>query len=158
MTFNGCCGQPSRARARRRDPAERLPPNPTPKRGIPMIFLGSGRRDVRAPVSGLTYVVAGQRRHFRSSGSLWVPRTPFGLSPELDPGPARISRAPRESALSAPTVVVSRARDLWGKETRFAGTAVLVIAAGAVQTGLCVDVCAVSHPVLACSRARPRRW
>ncbi len=31
-----------------------------------MIFLGSGRRDVRAPVSGLTYVVAGHRRHFRA--------------------------------------------------------------------------------------------
>src|SRR6266568_2204027 len=41
---------------------------------------------------------------------LWVPRTPFGLSPELDPGPARIPRAPRESVLSAPTVLVSRAR------------------------------------------------
>ena len=66
MTFNGCCGQPSRARARRRDPAERLPRNPTPKGGIPMIFLGSGRRDVRAPGSGLTYVVAGHRRHFRA--------------------------------------------------------------------------------------------
>ena len=42
MTFDGCCGQPRAARQRRRDPAERLPPNPTPKRGIPMIFLGSG--------------------------------------------------------------------------------------------------------------------
>jgi hypothetical protein len=66
MTFNGCCGQPSRTRARRRDPAERLPPNQTPKGGIPMIFLGSGRRDVRAPVSSLTYVVASHRRHFRA--------------------------------------------------------------------------------------------
>jgi hypothetical protein len=66
MTFDGCCGQPRAARQRRRDPAERLPPNPTPKRGIPMIFLGSGRRDVRARASGLTYVVAGHRRHFRA--------------------------------------------------------------------------------------------
>ncbi len=31
-----------------------------------MIFLGSGRRDVRAHASGLTYVVAGHRRHFRA--------------------------------------------------------------------------------------------
>jgi hypothetical protein len=30
-----------------------------------MIFLGSGRRDVRA-TSGLTYVVGSQRRHFRA--------------------------------------------------------------------------------------------
>ena len=64
MTFNGCCGQPSR-RGRRRDPAERLPPNPTPRGGVPMIFLGSARRDVRA-TSGLTYVVATNRRHFRA--------------------------------------------------------------------------------------------
>jgi hypothetical protein len=66
MVFEGCCGQPARARARRRDRAERLPPNPTPKGGIAMIFLGSGRRDVRASASGLTYVVAGHRRHFRA--------------------------------------------------------------------------------------------
>lgn len=66
MTFNGCCGQPTRARSRRRGPAERLPPNPTPKGGVPMIFLGSGRRDVRAHGSGLTYVVGSQRRHFRA--------------------------------------------------------------------------------------------
>lgn len=66
MTFDGCCGQPRRARARRRDPAERLPPNPTPRGGVPMIFLGSGRRDVRASGSGLTYVVGSQRRHFRA--------------------------------------------------------------------------------------------
>jgi hypothetical protein len=66
MTFSGCCGQPSRTRARRRDPAERLPPNPTPKGGVPMIFLGSGRRDLRAAASGLTYVVANHRRHFRA--------------------------------------------------------------------------------------------
>jgi hypothetical protein len=31
-----------------------------------MIFLGVGRRDVRASGSGLTYVVASQRRHFRA--------------------------------------------------------------------------------------------
>ena len=65
MSFNGCCGQPSR-RTRRRDTAERLPPNPVPKGGTPMIFLGSGRRDVRATNSGLTYVVGSQRRHFRA--------------------------------------------------------------------------------------------
>lgn len=65
MTFDGCCGQPSRVRKRRREPPERLPQNPTPKGGVPMIFLGSTRRDVRAPVSGLTYVVASHRRHFR---------------------------------------------------------------------------------------------
>ncbi len=31
---------------------------------------------------------------------LWVPRTPFGLSPELDPGPARIPRAPHPASQS----------------------------------------------------------
>jgi hypothetical protein len=31
-----------------------------------MIFLGSGRRDVRGRASGLKYVVAGNRRHFRA--------------------------------------------------------------------------------------------
>jgi hypothetical protein len=31
-----------------------------------MIFLGSGRRDVRGRVSGNTYVVADHRRHFRA--------------------------------------------------------------------------------------------
>ena len=65
MTFKGCCGQPS-GRKRRREPVERLPPNPTPKRGVPMIFLGSTRRDVRAPATGMTYVVGSQRRHFRA--------------------------------------------------------------------------------------------
>ena len=30
-----------------------------------MIFLGSGRRDIRGRASGLTYVVADSRRHFR---------------------------------------------------------------------------------------------
>lgn len=30
-----------------------------------MIFLGSGRRDVRGRASGLTYTVADQRRHLR---------------------------------------------------------------------------------------------
>jgi hypothetical protein len=38
------------------------------------------------------------------------------------------------------------------------GTAVLVIVAGAVQTGRRVGVCAVSGPVLACWGACPRRW
>lgn len=31
-----------------------------------MIFLGSGRRDVHARASGLTYVVSSRRRHFRA--------------------------------------------------------------------------------------------
>ena len=35
-----------------------------------------------------------------------------GLSPEVDPGPARIGRAPRKSVLSAPTVLFhARARE-----------------------------------------------
>lgn len=63
MAFDGCCGQPSSRRRARARP-ERLPPNPKPKGGVPMIFLGSGRREIRGPVSGSTYVVAGHRRHF----------------------------------------------------------------------------------------------
>jgi hypothetical protein len=31
-----------------------------------MVYLGSGLREVQGPRSGLRYVVAGQRRHFRA--------------------------------------------------------------------------------------------
>lgn len=31
-----------------------------------MIFLGSGRREIRGKISGSTYVVADHRRHFRA--------------------------------------------------------------------------------------------
>lgn len=62
--FDGCCGQPTRQR-RSRARSEPLPPNPKLTRGVGMIFLGSGRRDIRGRASGLTYVVADSRRHFR---------------------------------------------------------------------------------------------
>jgi len=65
MAFEGCCGQPTTRRGMR-DRPERLPANPKPKGGISMIFLGSGRRDIRGQVSGNTYVVADHRRHFRA--------------------------------------------------------------------------------------------
>jgi hypothetical protein len=62
--FSGCCGQPVRRRRERRQ-VELLPANPKPKGGVPMIFLGSGRREVRGRASGLTYTVANHRRHLR---------------------------------------------------------------------------------------------
>lgn len=65
MALDGCCGQPSRRRSSRAK-REPLPPNPTPERGVPMIFVGSGRRRVRGRASGLTYSVSGDRRHFRA--------------------------------------------------------------------------------------------
>jgi hypothetical protein len=34
--------------------------------GVAMVYLGSGLREVQGSSSGLRYVVAGQRRHFRA--------------------------------------------------------------------------------------------
>jgi hypothetical protein len=42
---------------------------------------------------------------------LWVPRTPFGFRPRLDPGSARIPRAGRESVVSEYRVCYTRARE-----------------------------------------------
>lgn len=60
----GCCGQmPPRRRVRsNREP---LPSNPAPPGGVAMIYLGSGRRDVEGPRSGLRYFVSDHRRHFK---------------------------------------------------------------------------------------------
>jgi len=64
MTFRGCCGQPM-GRIRRRAPPEKLPDNPRVQ-GVRIIYVGSGRRDVKGASSGLTYYVADYRRHFRA--------------------------------------------------------------------------------------------
>lgn len=63
--IEGCCGQP-RSRRRVRPRAEPLPANPTPAGGIALVYLGSGRRDVQGPKSGLHYHVSDERRHFRA--------------------------------------------------------------------------------------------
>lgn len=62
---DGCCGQPQRRRSMgpTREP---LPANPSPIRGVAMIYLGSGRRVIEGLGSGLRYFVADHRRHFRA--------------------------------------------------------------------------------------------
>ena len=63
---NGCCGQPT-LRMRRRAAAketEELPDNPEVPGGIPLLYLGSGRKDLHGSGSGLTYAVSERRRHF----------------------------------------------------------------------------------------------
>ncbi len=64
MTFEACCGQP-KGRQRRRVSNEELPPNPTVAKGVAVLYLGSGRRDVQGTGSGLVYVVSDHRRHFK---------------------------------------------------------------------------------------------
>lgn len=64
----GCCGQ-MRPRRRVRTDHEPLPANPTPTAGVAMVYLGSGRRDVDGPRSGLRYFVSGERRHFKAEPS-----------------------------------------------------------------------------------------
>jgi hypothetical protein len=61
----GCCGQ-LRPKRRVRVNREPLPANPAPSGGIAMIYLGSGRRDLDGPRSGLRYFVSDHRRHFRA--------------------------------------------------------------------------------------------
>ena len=51
---------------RLRPAPETLPANPTVSGGVAMVYLGSGLREVQGTSSGLRYVVAGQRRHFRA--------------------------------------------------------------------------------------------
>jgi hypothetical protein len=63
MRFS-CCGNLS-ARKHNRAPPEKLPDNPRLD-GMRLIYLGSGRRDVKGAVSGLTYHVADHRRHFQA--------------------------------------------------------------------------------------------
>jgi hypothetical protein len=60
-----CCGQslpriPKRGRAR-----TPLPPNPTVKDGVSLIFLGEGRATLTGKHSGLRYVVSQDRRNFK---------------------------------------------------------------------------------------------
>lgn len=64
MNFRGCCGQTPGKRSRRAPP-EKLPDNPRVE-GVRIIYVGSGRRDVKGPASGLIYHVADHRRHFRA--------------------------------------------------------------------------------------------
>jgi hypothetical protein len=65
MGFNGCCGQMSGTRARRPAPAK-LPDNPNPEGGVRVIYVGTGYVKVKGKASGLTYVLADHRRHFRA--------------------------------------------------------------------------------------------
>lgn len=77
----GCCGQMP-ARRRVRTDREPLPANPTLSGGIAMIYVGSGRREVEGPRSGLRYFVSGERRHFKAEPSdvdLLVRRREFML-------------------------------------------------------------------------------
>ena len=64
MSFRGCCGQMP-GRTSRRSAPEQLPDNPR-LAGVRVIYVGAGRRDVKGPVSGLTYYLADHRRHFRA--------------------------------------------------------------------------------------------
>lgn len=65
MSDEPCCGQPV-SRRRRRAPPDPLPANPRVKDGVTLLFVGSGKREVRGPASGLTYVVAEHRRRFEA--------------------------------------------------------------------------------------------
>ena len=65
MTLNGCCGQMGKRRARHAPP-EPLPDNPKPDGGVRMIYVGSGRVEVKGAHSGLTYILADYRRPFRA--------------------------------------------------------------------------------------------
>ena len=57
-----CCGQPVRAR---RLPAPRqLAANPRIAKGVRLLYLGAGLRELRGAESGLVYLVADQRRDF----------------------------------------------------------------------------------------------
>jgi hypothetical protein len=64
MSLRGCCGQTPGKTSRRPAP-EKLPDNPLGA-GVRVIYVGAGRRDVKGPVSGLTYYLADHRRHFRA--------------------------------------------------------------------------------------------
>jgi hypothetical protein len=64
MSNSGCCGQMPGRKSRRPTP-EKLPDNPRVD-GVRIIYVGSGRRDVKGSASGLTYYLADHRRHFRA--------------------------------------------------------------------------------------------
>jgi hypothetical protein len=63
MINSGCCGQ-TPGRTSRRAAPEKLPDNPSVA-GVRVIYVGSGRRELKGSSSGLTYYVADHRRHFR---------------------------------------------------------------------------------------------
>lgn len=60
--MNGCCGQPSRPR--RLTPPKALPANPRVSKGVKLIYLGAGLRELHGSASGLMYTVADHRRDF----------------------------------------------------------------------------------------------
>ena len=60
--MNGCCGQP--ARARRSQAPDQLPANPRIAKGMPLLYLGAGLRELRGSESGLVYTVTDRRRDF----------------------------------------------------------------------------------------------
>ncbi len=58
----GCCGQP--APRRRPSPVAPVPPNPRVARGVRLLYLGAGLRELRGSATGLIYRVADRRRDF----------------------------------------------------------------------------------------------
>jgi hypothetical protein len=63
--FEGCCGQLGKNRARRPEPLK-LPDNPNPEGGVPIIYVGAGYAEIKGALSGLTYILADHQRHFRA--------------------------------------------------------------------------------------------
>jgi hypothetical protein len=62
--FSGCCGQPGPRRISIKKETEPLPKNPRVEGGVPLLYLGSGRKTLKGPESDLTYVVSDHRRDF----------------------------------------------------------------------------------------------
>jgi hypothetical protein len=61
--FSGCCGQPG-PRIKIRKETEPLPANPDiGDEGVPLLYLGAGRKELRGAESR-TYIVADHRRGF----------------------------------------------------------------------------------------------
>ena len=61
--FSGCCGQPAVKRAKN-EPDEMLPENPSIHGGVPLLYLGAGRRNLDGSTTGFQYVVSDHRRSF----------------------------------------------------------------------------------------------
>jgi hypothetical protein len=61
--FSGCCGQPATGRTKK-EPEEVLPENPPIKGGVPLLYLGAGRRNFGGSRTGFQYVVSDHRRSF----------------------------------------------------------------------------------------------